>query len=282
MKQKPPILVMLYYAGHGVQHGNKVYLVPGEADVNVDHLEDLDTECVSLDEILQTLQKYWEEEIKKEHGRKQSLVFLIVPDSCRKSIGERSVVDLEAAKFENAPSNYTIIYSCSRSTAASDGPQGGHSPFASAFLDKERGFFAEGISLTSAIAHVNSVLQKSRQKLHRHLTGEGLEDFCIRPKPIIQPNEVVASLGTSGAIGARCDVLSHFCNACSEFIDLFHIMICSELFEGPCPHFSDDVTSRDVCLITVFDAWSNMMLIRCIQFIAIPSFRSTDMTQIVT
>ena len=207
LKQKPPILVILYYAGHGVQHRSKVYLVPGDA--NLDDLEDLDTECVSLDDILQTLQKYWEEEIKKEKGQEQSLVFLIVPDSCRTFMGdagerlvrEVSQIDLEAAKRENAPSNYTIIYSCSRSTAASDGPQGGHSPFASAFLDKERGFFAEGISLTSAIAHVNSVLQKKGQKLHRHFAGEGLEGFCIRPKPVIQPNEDV-TLGTPGAVGA--------------------------------------------------------------------------------
>jgi len=227
LKQKPPILVILYYAGHGVQHRSKVYLVLGDA--NLEDLEDLDAECVSLDDILQTLQKYWEEEIKKEHGRKQSLVFLIVPDSCRKSIGERSVIDLEAAKFENAPSNYTIIYSCSRSTAASDGPQGGHSPFASAFLDKERGFFAEGISLTSAIAHVNSVLQKTGQKLHRHLTGEGLEGFCIRPKPIIQTNEVVVSLGTSGAVGAGRFCCFDFCHACPEFILIFDLS-----FGGPC------------------------------------------------
>ena len=216
MKQKPPILVILYYAGHGVQHRSKVYLVLGDA--NLEDLEDLDAECVSLDDILQTLQKYWEEEIKKEHGKKQSLVFLIVPDSCRTLMGdagERSVeIDLEAAKPKNAPSNYTIIYSCSRSTAASDGPQGGHSPFASAFLDKEHGFFAEGISVTSAIAHVNSVLQKKGQEMHRHLKGEGLEDFCIRPKP----------LGTSGAVGAsRLVVWEHFCHACSEFILIFDL-----------------------------------------------------------
>ena len=211
LKQKPPILVILYYAGHGVQHRSKVYLVPGDADIK--DLEDLDTECVSLDDILQTLQKYWEEEIKKEHGTKQSIVFLIVPDSCRTFMGnaeerlvrEVSQIELEAAKPKNAPSNYTIIYSCSRSTAASDGPQGGHSPFASAFLDKERGFFAEGISLTSAIAHVNSVLQKKGQEMHRHSKGDGLEDFCIRPKPVIQPNEDV-TLGTPGAVGA-----SRFC-----------------------------------------------------------------------
>ena len=162
LKQKPPTLVILYYAGHGVQHRSKLCLVPGGA--NLEDLEGLDAECVSLDDILQTLQKYWKEEIKKEHGQKKRLVFLIVPDSCRTLMGdagERSVeIDLEAAKPKNAPSSYTIIYSCSRSTAASDGPQGGHSPFASSFLNKERGFFAEGISLISTITHVNSAVQK--------------------------------------------------------------------------------------------------------------------------
>ena len=47
---------------------------------------------------------------------------------------------------------------------ASDGPSGGHSPFAEALLDEQHGFSAEGVTLQDAIANVPRAVEKKGQQ----------------------------------------------------------------------------------------------------------------------
>jgi len=162
MLENPPEVIVIYYAGHGIQQGHKVYLVPVNATLA--ELDDLDFECLSLDRLMLTLRKHFDEPVREKTGK--APVFLLALDSCRDALPTRAAVQ-EALSCEPnkdaAPLKYTILFSCSRSTTASDGSRGGHSPFATALLDPQRGLFAEGVSVRDAIDYMSNSLQARGQ-----------------------------------------------------------------------------------------------------------------------
>lgn len=80
---------------------------------------------------------------------------------------------------EAAPAKYTIVFSCSRTMAASDGPSGGHSPFATALLDPMHGIFADGVSLPTAVATVASTLPQAPVSIRLESIPA---QFCINPR----------------------------------------------------------------------------------------------------
>jgi hypothetical protein len=88
---------------------------------------------------------------------------------------------------DSSPRKYTLYFSCSRTTTASDGPSGGHSPFTHALLDAQHGFFAEGVTLDDGIAHVSRSLQGSGLESQRPIRIGPPDSiprhFCIRPSP---------------------------------------------------------------------------------------------------
>jgi len=177
----PPLLFVLHYAGHGIQtKEKKVYLVPGNA--RTDHPDDLERECLSLDTLMRTLRQELDEPVLQKFGEARAIVFLVVLDACRVPGPNRSFDGALACEPapESAPLRYTIVFSCSRTTTASDGPSGGHSPFVRALLDAKHGIFAEGVSLQTAIANVSNALPQAQAPISMKL--EVLpQNFCIRP-----------------------------------------------------------------------------------------------------
>jgi len=112
------------------------------------------------------------------------------------------------ASHRPSPRRSSIPSCCrARTTTASDGPRGGHSPYVRALLDANCGIFAEGVSLHTAIANVSNALPGVQA-----LISIGLEalpqHFCIRPGPekLNHPGAAagkgVAAGGGSG-VGAR-------------------------------------------------------------------------------
>ena len=179
----PPALFIIHYAGHGIQtKGKTVYLVPGNA--RADHPGDLGHECLSLDTLLLTLRQELDEPVRQKHGESKAIAFLVVLDACRVNGPDRSFNGALACEPapESAPLKYTIVFSCSRTKTASDGPSGGHSPFVRELLDERCGIFAEGISLYTAIANVSNALPEAQAP--KSIGLEALpQDFCIRPGP---------------------------------------------------------------------------------------------------
>jgi len=177
----PPLLFVLHYAGHGIQtKEKKVYLVPGNA--RTDHPDDLERECLSLDTLMRTLRQELDEPVLQKFGEARAIVFLVVLDACRVPGPNRSFDGALACEPapESAPLRYTIVFSCSRTTTASDGPSGEHSPFVRALLDAKHGIFAEGVSLHAAIANVSNALPQAQAPISMKL--EALpQGFCIRP-----------------------------------------------------------------------------------------------------
>jgi len=209
---KPPQLFFLYYAGYGIEHNRRVYLVPGDATVDAE--DDL-VSCVPLDEVMQMFVKEMDTPVLKKLGDAGAITFIVVLDLCRISVANsRSVdVDLEPEKPSCAPCKYTIIFSCSRTMPASVGQRGGHSAFAKAVLDADRGFFAEGITLHSAISNVSSIFKSMTQDQHVLIHGTAgaiPENFCIQPKAMSEPSHILEVEMASEGGGFGCNELAVF------------------------------------------------------------------------
>jgi hypothetical protein len=206
LQEKPPELFCLYYAGHAFEHGAKVYLVP--TDAKLERMVDCEIECLSLDSLMQLLRDTLDLPVRLNKGSERAMVFVIVLDSCRNAPADRSIGHDLACEVapDSAPHKYAVFFSCSRTTTASDGPSGGHSPFAQALLDTESGFFAKGVTLRDAISNVSRAVEQGTQQspIELHLTAIP-QDFCICPKPVAQAGPDPAA----GSAGAKAEGLEH-------------------------------------------------------------------------
>ena len=179
--------MVVYYAGHGFLQNGKMWLVPAHAGIR-DADEDLKHECLSLNDLLEMLRKHLDQPVQNQFGAGRAVVFLVVLDACRVQLGlERGFDDLQALEpdAKEAPRKYKILFSCSRKTTASDGPSGGHGPFAKAMCDASSGFFAEGVPLRDAIESVSRAVQSSAGGQAPTVLGrpDALpSDFCINPR----------------------------------------------------------------------------------------------------
>ena len=179
----PPDFFEMYYAGHAIQNEkDEVYLVPSEA--KVDNSRYITRECVPLSEVLLILHDFLDEPVSKKSQK--VIHFIIHLDSCRSST-HRDVNATLACEPESGkcPRKWSVIFSCSRTKPASDGPSGGHSPFAKAFLDPQLGFMAEGVSIHSAHFNIGNLLLSSTQNQQMKIIGSLLPaEVCVRPKVI--------------------------------------------------------------------------------------------------
>ncbi len=206
LQEKPPELFCIYYAGHAFEHGAKVYLVP--TDARLEHVvDDCDDECLSLDSLMQLLREKLDNPTRLKMGQDRAIVFVIVLDSCRNAAAGRSIGRDQACQVapDSAPHKYTVFFSCSRTTTASDGPSGGHSPFARALLDAEGGFFAQGVTLRDAISNVSRAVEQGTQQIPIEVRITAIPpDFCIWTKPLAQPGpgSAAGSVDVSEGAGA--------------------------------------------------------------------------------
>jgi hypothetical protein len=204
LREEPPELFVLSYAGHSIQREGEVYLVPTDAKLE-NEAEDCAIECLSLGRLLQLLRDKLDVPVRQKMGQDRAIVFLVVLDSCRTHTRGHSALDLLAVEPApgSAPLKYTLFLSCSRTTTASDGPSGGHSPFAQALLDEKHGFFAEGVTLRDAIANVKTAVeQKGHQKPVEYEISTIPRHFCIRPSAGGAPGGT-ADGGSAGAGGGH-------------------------------------------------------------------------------
>lgn len=100
---------LFFYAGHGLQHNGKNYLVP--VDAEIDRAYDIEHECVPADRIL-TMLEYLKNEMN-----------IIILDACRNNPYARSFrsMDRGLAVPDNAPTGSVIAFSTAPGKVASDG-----------------------------------------------------------------------------------------------------------------------------------------------------------------
>jgi hypothetical protein len=161
-KERPPQIVLIFYAGHAVQEGNQIFLLP--ANANPKTQEDLKSTCFSHDELFKLLKVKLDDKIEVE-----DVLYLVIMDACRESLGGISPVltGFSAESHEPLPdirpAQWVLCTSTARGNVAYDG-EGGHSPFTEALMSVECGLFQPNVPLDWALKMVCKKLQITQQQ----------------------------------------------------------------------------------------------------------------------
>ena len=156
----PPDVVLLYAAGHGVQLGHDVYIIPSSTELD-GGADEIDTKqaCVSHLEVWD-----WFKQLVDEPAvnLRKTVHFLQILDLCRD--GDRGAPEHEPIK-SMAPVSWSQCFSTSRGCVAQDGEGQSHGPFMKALLHPMRGMFAHNVPLRIGIQNaVDSVAAAGHQK----------------------------------------------------------------------------------------------------------------------
>lgn len=125
--------VLFFFAGHGIQIGQRNYLLP--VDARFESVNDLPRFSITLDRVVEVLSA-------------QSSAHVAIIDACRENPfpAQMLAVGLDASLFEArdgfgvlpTPLNSLLAFSASPGALALDGEEGGHSPFTDALLTAAR------------------------------------------------------------------------------------------------------------------------------------------------
>lgn len=164
LSRKPPDLVIIFYAGHGVQIGTKLSVIPARAEY--DDETDCESKCIWHLELFRWLKTFLDEKAKNlayESWRSPAR-FLLSFDMCRDNFGAPANSFSCEPECEGAPLHWSVCLSTSRGAMAQDGEEHGHSPFASELLDDTAVIFAPGRTLKQGI---ETACQRVFQKIHQ-------------------------------------------------------------------------------------------------------------------
>mmetsp|Transcript_36738 Transcript_36738/g.59262 ORF Transcript_36738/g.59262 Transcript_36738/m.59262 type:complete len:500 (-) Transcript_36738:39-1538(-) len=173
LARKPPEVVLIYQAGHGMQVHNDVYLIPASAACSDAHA--LKQTCLSHLDVFEWLWQFVDTPAK---DLRTKVHFMQILDICRDRVAQdTSVLDPDASA---APELWSICFSTSHGSVAADGDSNSHSPMAQALLDPAEGIFAPGVSLRQGI---ENACQHIRQTISQRPLMCGLENlphnFCL-------------------------------------------------------------------------------------------------------
>ncbi|HEY1360891.1 MAG TPA: caspase family protein [Xanthobacteraceae bacterium] len=178
-------IVVIYYAGHGIEIRGTNYMIPVDARLANDR--DAEDEAIKLDRLTEAV----------EGARRLGLVIL---DACRDNPFSRTMKRSRQASLravatglnivEPTSQNTLIAYAAKAGTAAEDG-SGEHSPFTSALL---KHLFVPGLELRLAFGRVrDDVLEKTRKRQEPYVAGSLGGAFISLVPPPAQPTLAKAS-----------------------------------------------------------------------------------------
>ena len=143
----PPRVVLVYFAGHGIRTGSKIFLVPANAKLEEGH--DLEQMCMSMDEVWKLLKEELDDKIDRA-----DVIFLVILDTCQnlpynlqKGLSEESL----EPDVRDRPKRWALCTDAARGQTAQDGDMGGHSPFNRELLSPQCGLFEENVSFEHAL-----------------------------------------------------------------------------------------------------------------------------------
>jgi hypothetical protein len=158
----PQRVVLVYFAGHGVRTGNKIFLVPAHA--TLEEGTDLKQLCMSLDEMWELLKTELEDKIHVG-----DVLFFVILDTCqnlpynlKKSLTEESF----EPDVRVRPKLWALCTAAARGQEAEDGDTGGHSPFYSELLSPQCGLFEQNVSIQHALNLACGRLRARGQEPH--------------------------------------------------------------------------------------------------------------------
>ena len=180
LQQMPPETVLINCSGHGMQKDGAVYILPLNAELN-----DCEPDADFLP--VRDIFKWCREDldaVARDLDPPRQVAFVLVVDACR--VAEMDLATLSSSLEPpptSAPKKWALCFSCSRDSAASDGPSGSHSPFAQGLLDEDAGIFAAGVPLKGGLEA--ACRRVSAQHQGQAPMPVGLhniqEDWCLCP-----------------------------------------------------------------------------------------------------
>ena len=169
-------VVVVYYAGHGIEIRGVNYVIPVDAKLASDR--DAEDEAITLDRLLQSV------ETAKRLG-------LVILDACRdnpfvRTMKRSRVAALRAitpglSPVEPPNSNTLVAYAAKGGTGAEDGV-GEHSPFTAALLNN---LFVNGLDIRLAFGRIrDEVLKNTRNRQEPFVYGSiGGDSVSVVPAP---------------------------------------------------------------------------------------------------
>ena len=169
-----------YYAGHGIQHDSKNYLIPLGANIRHDH--DIKYQAIAVD---------W---VRESMSSTRNPLNVLVLDACRNDPFLPFKVEPGfAAEVNSIQGNMIIAYSTAAGATASDGVLGGNSPYShhlKAAIEQ-----TSGITLKDMfeLVQTNVAHETGNQQIPFLITASSYNFYLIPPRegdPIIKRYEV--------------------------------------------------------------------------------------------
>jgi len=182
---------LVFYAGHGIQVGGKNYLVPANAEIEVE--DDLRFEGIGADEFLRAMERA---------GTKLNIVIL---DACRDNpLPRRSRSAARGLAVPVVPAGIkgtAIVYSAAPGQTAQDGPKGGHGVFTGALLKvlDEPGLRLEDVFKKTAVRVSRATNGKQDPWINSSVKG----DFYFRSIDVNARKKATPAAPTTGGTSAE-------------------------------------------------------------------------------
>eukprot|EP00960_Hanusia_phi_P003902 114829-Hanusia_phi.AAC.1 len=168
----PPKLVLVFFAGHGIQlHNGETAMLP----CDIARAEEAkDTRMTMM-----TVADLWKALDQVASGNSKPPPLLLIIDACRDPVQglERTEPNLNN---RNMRTTLSLILSCKRGQQASD-----ESAFLKDLLDVELGMFAQNQKLTQAIDHAVRISRTREQQVITLCTEHIPDGLCIRSDPTV-------------------------------------------------------------------------------------------------
>ena len=181
LSSNPPEMVIIFYAGHGMEIDRNLFLMPTLA--KYDDADDCKETCISHLEVLKWLKTYVDAKAMQLAYAfpRPAVRFLLILDMCRENFGSDSTQchKVSDPAQHDAPEFWSMCLSTSRGAFASDGDSQ-HSPFVQELLDPMHGIFASSMPLKRGIENACIRMRQKRIQLPITIAFERIPaDFCL-------------------------------------------------------------------------------------------------------
>ena len=150
-KNSAPQIVLIFYAGHGIQEGDRIYLVPANAKKEPVDAAELEEQCLSHDKLFRLLKEKLDDQIDVK-----DVLYLVILDACRKMLGTKESTqagfseEIHEPPSAHRPEHWLLCTSTSRREFAYDGADR-HSLFVQEILSDECGLFHRNVTVAKAL-----------------------------------------------------------------------------------------------------------------------------------
>ncbi len=179
---------VVYFAGHGIQSDGRNYLIPADAQIEID--DDLEAEAIDAGRILESM------------ARSGNPLNILILDACRDNPLPRrtrsAARGLSVTSIPSGAKGTAIIYAAGEGQVAEDGPSGGHGVFTEALLNALE---MSNLTLEQVIKNVTkNVVERTNGRQRPWSLASIQGDFYFNPQAVPTPKVSTAPAAAGTAI----------------------------------------------------------------------------------